>query len=56
MVFNCQLHIRYIPRTLLIRTQGAIRKETLADHFAQHIFLKDKEDVFMELVKEIVKQ
>ena len=26
---------------------------SLADHFGEHIFMKDKEDVFMALVKEI---
>ena len=37
-------------------TRGGIQKESLADHFAEHIFMKDKEDVFMALAKEIVKQ
>ena len=32
-------------------TRGCIRKETLADYFAEHVFMKDREDVFMELVK-----
>ena len=46
-------HWRALKRRL---TRGGIRKESLADHFAEHIFMKDKEDVFMALVKEIVKQ
>ena len=29
-------------------------EESLADHFGEPIFMKDKEDVFMVLVKEIV--
>ena len=43
------------PRTLKKRrlTRGGIRKESLADHFAEHIFMKDKGDVFMALFKEI---
>ena len=40
-------HWRALKRRL---TRGGIRKETLADHFAEHIFMKDKEDVFMALV------
>ena len=46
-------HWRALKRRL---TRGGIRKESLADHFAEHIFMKDKEDVFMALVREIVKQ
>ena len=46
-------HWRALTRRL---TRGGIRKETLANHFAKHIFMKDKEDVFMALVREIVKQ
>ena len=36
--------------------EGRHSEETLAEHFAEHIFMKDKEDVFMALVREIVKQ
>ena len=46
-------HWRALKRRL---TRGGIRKEYLADHFAEHIFMKDKEDVFMALIREIVKQ
>ena len=35
-------------------TRGGIQKKTLADHFAVYFCMKDREDVFMVLVKEIV--